>query len=160
MRAARPIISHPERQTRAQRFTTRSLKAVILLIWLYVWIPVLSTILWVMGIHLTYIYIVRAPSQTSWLLILVIMMSCNVIVSSWSIYNWLRFVGKKRRRGAALVSHEEVGKVFGVTDLATLSLLLHERRLNLYFDNAGVLVRVEALGDEEKEELLLASAGR
>jgi poly-beta-1,6-N-acetyl-D-glucosamine biosynthesis protein PgaD len=111
-----------------------------------------------MGIHLTYTYIVRAPSQTSWLLILVIMMSCNVIVSSWSIYNWVRFVGKKRRRGAAPVTHEAVGKVFGVTDPATLSMLLHERRLNLYFDNAGVLIRVEALGDEEKEELLLASA--
>jgi biofilm PGA synthesis protein PgaD len=158
MRAARPIISHPEHQTRAQRITTRSLKAIILLVWLYIWIPVLSAILWVLGIHVTYIYIVRAPSQTSWLLILVIMMSCNVIVSSWSIYNWVRFVGKKRRRGAPLVTHEEVGKVFGVTDPATLSLLIHERRLNLYFDNAGVLIRVEALGDEEKEELLLASA--
>jgi biofilm PGA synthesis protein PgaD len=157
VRAERPIVSHPERQTRAQRFTTRSLKAIALVIWLYVWIPILSAILWAMGIRVTYLYIVRAPSQTSWLLILVIMMSCNIIVSSWSIYNWVRFVGKTRRRGAPPVSHEEIGKAFGVTDPATLSLLQHERRLNLYFDNTGVLVRVEALGDEEKEELLLAS---
>jgi biofilm PGA synthesis protein PgaD len=154
MRAERPIIYHPERQSPKQRFTTQTLKAIALAIWLYIWIPLLSTILWVMGVHVTYTHLVRAPEHKSWLLILIIMMTCNVVVSSWSIYNYTRFAGKNRRRGSAPVSHETVGKSFGVSDPETLSLLLHERRLNLHFDNAGMLVHVEPLVAEDKAEQL------
>jgi poly-beta-1,6-N-acetyl-D-glucosamine biosynthesis protein PgaD len=115
---------------------------------------VLSTILWILGLRTAFIHIVRAPDETSLLLIFAIMFICNVIVSSWSSYNYLRFVGNKKRRGTDVIPHEEVGRYFGVTDPATLSLLLRERRLNLYFNDSGVLVLVDALGDVEGEEVL------
>ncbi|MFZ0747485.1 MAG: poly-beta-1,6-N-acetyl-D-glucosamine biosynthesis protein PgaD [Terracidiphilus sp.] len=157
MRAERPILSHPERQSPAQRLTSRALAGVAWATWLYLWLPVLSAILWILGLRTAYIYIVRAPNETSLLLIFAIMLICNVIVSSWSSYNYLRFVGNTMRRGTDVVPHERVGKAFGITDPATLSLLLHERRLNLHFNEVGVLVRVDALTDEDSERVVSES---
>jgi biofilm PGA synthesis protein PgaD len=145
MRAERPIISHPERQSLSQRFTTGTLTSIAWALWLYLWLPALSALLWIIGIHLTYLYIVRAPNESSLVLIFLIILGCSVIVSSWSSYNYIRFVGRTRRRGAAPVSHEAVGRLFGVSDPAMLSLLLTERRISLHFDEGGVLVRAEAL---------------
>jgi hypothetical protein len=39
-----------------------------------------------------------------------------------------------------------------VNDAATLSLLLQERRLSMYFDDAGTLIRVVAEGADKKED--------
>jgi len=106
---------------------------------------------------MTYAYIVRAPDKSSLLLIGLIVLACNVVVSSWSSYNYIRFVGKTRRRGATAVTHEAVGKFFGITDPATISLLSKERRLNLHFDAGGSLVNVEVLRSEDEEKLLVTS---
>jgi biofilm PGA synthesis protein PgaD len=154
MRAERPIVSYPERQSWKQRLTSRTIGGFAWAIWLFLWLPVLSTILWILGLRTAYIHIVRAPDERSLLLIFAIMLICNVIVSGWSSYNYLRFVGSTKRRGTDVVPHEEIGKLFGVTDPATLSLLLHERRLNLYFNDAGALVRVDALEDVGVEKVL------
>lgn len=148
MRAERPIIAHPEKQTWQQRFTSRTLSGIAWGLWLMLWMPILTTLLWIFGTRVTYIYIVRAPDETSLLLIFFIMFVCNMIVSSWTSYNYIRFVGKTRRCGADPVSHEKVGALFGVTDPETLSLLLHSRILGLNFSEAGVLVRVDAVEAE------------
>lgn len=149
MRAERPIIVRPENQSWEQRLTSRTLSSIGWGIWLILWMPVISTLLWIFGTRVTYIYIVRAPDETSLLLIFLIMFLCNMVVSGWSSYNYIRFAKKARRRGAAPVSHKEVGALFGVTDPETLSLLLRSRILGLNFNDAGVLVRVDT---EEVEE--------
>jgi biofilm PGA synthesis protein PgaD len=157
MRAERPVISHPERQSWKQRLTSRTLGGIAWAIWLFLWMPVISTILWIVGTRITYINIIRAPDERSLLLIFLIMFICNTIVSGWSSYNYIRFAKKKRRRGADTVSHEEVGKLFGVTDPATLSLLLQGRSLSLHFNEAGVLSRVDAAGAEDSHKALAES---
>jgi poly-beta-1,6-N-acetyl-D-glucosamine biosynthesis protein PgaD len=150
MRAERPIIDRPEKQSWEQRLTSRTLGGIAWGIWLTLWMPVISTLLWIFGTRVTYIYIIRAPDKTSLLLIFLIMFLCNMVVSSWSSYNYIRFAKKTRRRGVDPVSHEEVGALFGVTDPETLSLLLRSRILGLNFNDAGVLVRVDT---EEVEEM-------
>jgi poly-beta-1,6-N-acetyl-D-glucosamine biosynthesis protein PgaD len=152
MRAERPIISRPERQSWQQRITSRTLSGMAWGIWLILWMPVISTLLWIFGARVTYVHIIRAPDERSLLLIFLIMFVCNMIVSSWSSYNYIRFAKKGRRRGAPPVSHENVGKLFGVTDPETLSLLLKSRILGLSFNEAGVLVHVDAGEAPEKEK--------
>jgi poly-beta-1,6-N-acetyl-D-glucosamine biosynthesis protein PgaD len=152
MRAERPIISHPERQSWQQRITSRTLSGMAWGIWLILWMPVISTLLWVFGTRVTYIYIIRAPDETSLLLIFLIMFICNMIVSGWSSYNYIRYSKRTRRRGAGPVSHEKVGALFGITDPDTLYLLLHSRILGLNFNEAGALVRVDTEGAEQKEK--------
>jgi|HubBroStandDraft_1064217.scaffolds.fasta_scaffold33877_1 poly-beta-1,6-N-acetyl-D-glucosamine biosynthesis protein PgaD len=152
MRAERPIISRPERQSWQQRITSRTLSGMAWGIWLILWMPVISTLLWISGTRITYIYIIRAPDERSLLLIFLIMFVCNMIVSSWSSYNYIRFAKKARRRSAALVTHEQVGKLFGITDPETLSLLVNSRILGLSFNEAGVLIHVDTGGAPEKEK--------
>jgi biofilm PGA synthesis protein PgaD len=154
MRAERPIVSHPERQSLAQAFTSGSIASIAWALWIFLWLPALSAMFWMLGLHITYTSIVRAPNQSSLLILLLLVLMCNIVVSSWASYNYIRFVGKSRRRGSGAVTHEEVGKFFGVTDPETLSLFLRERRLNLCFGDAAVLVRAEAFVDEENEKPL------
>jgi len=152
MRAERPIISRPEKQSWQQRITSRTLSGMAWRIWLIIWMPAVSTLLWIFGTRVTYVHIIRAPDERSLLLIFLIMFVCNMIVSGWSSYNYIRFAKKARRRGAAVVTHEAVGKLFGVTDPETLSLLLNSRILGLSFNEAGVLVGVDAVETPEKAE--------
>jgi poly-beta-1,6-N-acetyl-D-glucosamine biosynthesis protein PgaD len=157
MRAERPIISRPERQSWQQRLTSRTLGGMAWGIWLILWMPVLSTLLWILGARVTYIHIIRAPDERSLLLIFLIMFLCNTVVSGWASYNYIRFAKKKRRRGADVVSHEKVGELFGVTDPETLSLLLHSRILGLHFTQAGVLSHVDT-GETQEEQKTLAES--
>jgi biofilm PGA synthesis protein PgaD len=154
MRAERPIISQPERQTWKQRLTSDTLTGIAWAIWLYLWLPALSAILWILGIRLTYIHIVRAADKGSLLAIFVIAALCNVIVTIWSKYNYTRFVGKMRRCGAETVSHEVVAKSFGQTHPETLLLILQERCLTIHFDDAGVPIRFDAVETEDSEMTL------
>jgi poly-beta-1,6-N-acetyl-D-glucosamine biosynthesis protein PgaD len=151
MRAERPIIVRPERQSWEQRLTSRTLSGMAWGIWLILWMPVISTLLWVFGARVTYVHIIRAPDETSLLLIFLIMFLCNMVVSSWSSYNYIRFARKARRRGAAVVSHEKVGALFGVTDPETLALLLHGRVLGLSFNESGGLIGVEDVNVDQKQ---------
>jgi len=145
MRAERPIIVHPEKQSWKQRITSGTLGGIAWGIWLLLWMPVITTVLWILGTRVTYIYIIRAPDETSLLLIFVIMFICNMIVSSWTSYNFIRFAKMTRRRGVAPVSHEKVGEVFGVTNPDTLSLLQGSRILGLSFNETGGLVGIDVV---------------
>lgn len=157
MRAERPIVSHPERQSLAQQFTSGTIASIAWAIWLSLWLPTLSAIFWMIGLHVTYKSIIRAPNKGSLLIILLLVLMCNTIVSCWASYNYIRFFGKSRRRGSGAVSHEAVGRFFGVTDPETLALLLRERRINLYFGDAGSLDRAEAFLTEDNEKPLVES---
>jgi poly-beta-1,6-N-acetyl-D-glucosamine biosynthesis protein PgaD len=157
MRAERPIVSHPERQSLTQHLTSGTLATIAWAVWLFLWLPTLSAIFWMIGLGVTYKSIVRAPNKSSLLFLLLLVLACNLVSSSWASYNYIRFFGKLRRRGSSAVSHETVGRYFGVTDTATLTLILRERRLNLYFNDAGGLVRAEAVETKDNEEALAES---
>ena len=152
MRAERPIISHPERQVWTQQLTSITLTLGAWAMWGYLWLPALAVILWIFGIHLDSIYKVRVPDLSTLLLMILIVLACDAIVRNWAGYNRRRFAGKSRRLGSNAIPHPDVGKAFGVNDAATLSLLLQERRLSMYFDDAGTLIRVVAEGADKKED--------
>ena len=158
MRAERPILSYPDRQTLAQRITSGSIASIALGLWTLLWLPVISALLWMLGVHITYRSILRAPNKSSLLIVLSLVFMCNMIVSSWASYNYIRFYGKTRRRGSGVISHEAVGTFFGVNDPETLTLLLTERRINLYFDNAAGLSHAEAFVNEDSDKTLTEHA--
>jgi poly-beta-1,6-N-acetyl-D-glucosamine biosynthesis protein PgaD len=149
MRAEAPIISHPEKQSRLQKLFSLVLTIFAWVVWAYLWLPTLAVISAVFGMPINQILVVRRPDETSLLIIFAIMLTCNVVVSVWSSYNYVRFAKKSRRRRPGSTSHEEVGKAFGIDDPATLSLLSQGRSLSLYFDDAGRLVKVD--GPKVKE---------
>jgi len=143
MRAEAPIISRPERQSRVQKVASFVMTVFAWLLWAYLWLPTLSVIAAVFGMPINQILVVRRPDEISLLIIFLIMLTCNIVVSAWSSYNYVRFAKGSRRRRPNSASHEEVGKVFGISDAATLSLLLEGRQLSLHFDDSGRLVNVD-----------------
>ncbi|MGA2649033.1 MAG: poly-beta-1,6-N-acetyl-D-glucosamine biosynthesis protein PgaD [Terracidiphilus sp.] len=143
MRAERPIISHPEKVSPVQHATSLAITFLAWSLWAYIWLPTLSVISSVFGMPINQILVVRRPDETSLLLIFLVMLACNFAVSIWSSYNYIRYAKGSRRQRSTSTSHEEVGRAFGVSDPSTLSLLLQERSLKLYFDDAGVLVNVD-----------------
>jgi biofilm PGA synthesis protein PgaD len=156
----RPIISRPERQSLGQQITSGTIASIAWAIWLAIWAPFLSVVFWLLGFHITYTSIIRAPNKSSLLFILLLVLVCNIVVSSWASYNYIRFLGKSKRRGSDPVPHKEVGRFFAVTDAATLKLLLRERRINLYFDDAGGLVRAESLKTKQARKTKPTGPGK
>jgi poly-beta-1,6-N-acetyl-D-glucosamine biosynthesis protein PgaD len=148
MRAERPIISNPEKQSRTQKIVSIVITALAWALWGYLWLPALAVISSVFGFRVDYLFVVRKPDESSLILIFLIMLVCNTIVSSWSSYNYIRFAKSSRRRRPKFVTHQEVCKTFGSNDPDTQSQLLRERRLALHFDDAGALVTVEVLGGD------------
>jgi biofilm PGA synthesis protein PgaD len=146
MRAEAPVISRPENQSKTQRFTSGTLTIIGWGIWIYLWLPVLTALAWIVGIRLTYAQLTHGPGLDTILFLIMIAILCSIVVAGWASYNYMRFGKRSRRMGAEAIGHATIAKTFGVTDPATLSRLLQERRMNLYFDNAGNLTRVEALG--------------
>jgi poly-beta-1,6-N-acetyl-D-glucosamine biosynthesis protein PgaD len=145
MRAERPIISHPEKQSHLQKILSVAITALAWATWGYIWLPTLSVISSVLGVSFNTLLVVRKPDETSLILIFIIMLACNFLISSWSSYNFIRFSKRSRRRSTEFVEHSEISAAFGVADASTQSALLCERRLALHFDDAGSLVRVEVL---------------
>jgi biofilm PGA synthesis protein PgaD len=145
MRAEVPIISRPEWQSKTQRFTSGTLTIIAWAIWIYLWLPIITACLWIAGIHLTYVELFRGPSLSSLLFMGLMALLCSIVVTGWASYNYVRFARRSRRLHAETICHQAIGKVFAVSDPAVLSSILHERRMNFYFDDAGILIHVETL---------------
>jgi biofilm PGA synthesis protein PgaD len=148
MRALSPyIISHPERQSTVQHTMFGALTLSVWVLWLYLWLPLITTILWMVGIRWAYIEVFMGSRGVSLWIILWILIATSVILGSWSSYNHFRFAGKAQRRQVQALAKSSIGKSFGINS-AVLSVLLRERRLNLYFDEAEQLIRVVAVSDD------------
>jgi biofilm PGA synthesis protein PgaD len=147
MRAQSPfIISRPERQSGPQQAIFGALTVTIWALWLYLWLPLLTAILWMVGIHWAYIQVFKGARGVSLWVILWIMLATIIIVGYWSSYNNIRYAKKTQRRSAQAVSKSVIGEKFGITR-AALSLLLRQRRLNLYFNDSEQLIHVDAVAD-------------
>ena len=148
MRAERPIISHPEKQSRLQKLLSTTITIFAWTAWGYIWLPTIAVISSVFGMRFNSFFVVRKPDESSLVLIFLIMLVCNLLVSSWSSYNYIRFAKRSRRRAAGSVEHSQIGTAFGAQDSSTQSMLLRARRMALHFDDAGSLVTVEVLGGD------------
>lgn len=137
------IISHPENQRRAQRAAFRVLTMAVWLLWCYLWLPLITAFLWMIGIHTAYLLVFRGARGIGLQGIAGIILACIALVLSWSSYNRLRYAKHTRRNRLRVVSKVEVGKVFGILDPGILFLLIKQPRLNLHFDDCGHLLLVE-----------------
>jgi biofilm PGA synthesis protein PgaD len=138
------IISHPERQSGTQHALFSTLTVSIWALWIYLWLPLITGILWIVGIRWAYIQVFKGARGVSLWVIVWILGAVIVAVSYWSIYNSVRYEGRMQRRHAKAVSKTMIGQKFGVTGDA-LYTLMHERRLNLYFNDQEELMHVDAL---------------
>jgi biofilm PGA synthesis protein PgaD len=145
MRAQSPlIISRPERQSGAQHALFGALTVSIWALWIYLWLPLITGILWTVGIRSAYTQIFKGSRGISLWVIVWILGAVIVTVAYWSGYNNIRYGGRTQRRQAKAVSKTMIGRKFGVTADA-LYTLMHGRSLNLHFNDREELMGVDAL---------------
>ena len=142
------IIYHPERQSGAQRTLFGALTFTIWLLWFYLWLPLITAVLWAVGVRTAYIQVFAGARGVGLESVGVVTLISIVLVCYWANYNRIRYAESTRRRRAETVSKAIIGEKFGVTNPATMALLLIQRRLKLYFDESGQLTGVEPMTND------------
>jgi biofilm PGA synthesis protein PgaD len=106
------IIERPDLQTSSQRYGNISITVACWMVWLYLFVPLLSLLAWVTGATLVYevlymdlgegLVISRVLSYGKGIAVL------TGIYSVWAIYNYVRWSGVERRQTPELVTTEEM----------------------------------------------------
>ncbi len=130
------ILYRPDLQPVGQRTLYSLLTVFAWVVWLYLFLPLISLAAWWFGIDLFSRYLLGPEDRRHLLTLLgyagVVVLSAVVIVA-WSVYNRRRFGGLDRRKPLPPVQDEELLTRFG-TDSPTLVALRTERRLILEFN--------------------------
>ena len=136
----RTIIDRPGLQSTRQRFLYGSVTLVFWALWIYLWLPLVALLGWILGIRIAYNEMVvrnglsLLHDRASLYAIIVGCLGGSLLV--WAYYNFIRFRGVQRRRARLPVTRAEQARHFGV-EPATLAQWTDAKRLVLRHDAAG-----------------------
>ena len=131
-----PIIDRPERQGRGRRTLFTVLTGTAWLVYFYLWLPLITLVAWVLGVHTAYgrLYLQQNAVDPFLLLALpVIALVCAVLLLVWAEYNRARFQGEDRRKAVASIDDDAVAVALGA-DAATAAALRGGRNMALALD--------------------------
>lgn len=159
MRAEGPLIFHPGGQSNMQRLTFGALTALIWAGWIYLWLPLVTTLLWIIGVRFSFMQLFMRGRGFDGKSIGLVALACFCAVVYWSSFNYLRFRRKTRRKGAPAVSRQEVGYAFNIESSEALAMLLCLRQVEFQFDPEGRIIAVRGLRVDWREPALVCGAG-
>lgn len=141
------IIERPELQTAVQKYGWGSLTLLFWVVYVYLWVPLLSVIAWGLGFHFFYEHMIVLEGYRGLLRVLgvyaVVIAALSVVFLGWARINYLRFRGVERRRMPALASAADLAGFFGV-EAGDIPAWQQARRLTVHFDADGHIAAVEA----------------
>lgn len=143
-----PIIDIPSLQSLKQRFGYSVLTFLFWVLWIYLWLPLVSLFAWWVGVDLFYQeMIVKGGSQA--VVQMVVWFSLVVLLSGvtflgWAAYNLFRFRNKNRRKAIEAVKMADMAKVFNVS-VKQLSKYHHTKCLVIHHDKHG---KIEHIGQQ------------
>lgn len=137
------IIERPDMQTRLQKFGRISLAIFMWSLWLYLWLPLATIGLWLLGINITYTEAVTAKNAEEMFYSIAnfaaIILGIVTIQYTWSLYNYLRFRNKTRRTSTQALENSELAKSAAM-DEAYLWCIQRQRQVEIQHDDAGNIV--------------------
>lgn len=140
------IIDRPELQARRHRWIYSTLTLIAWVVWMYLWLPVVTFIAWYFGVR-TFLREVVIPSPghlfglaMTYLAIIAVM---GVILILWSRYNLGRFGGKDRRKEPADLADADLQKWFDIS-ASQLMNFRTQRTLVVEHGEVGEVVEVKA----------------
>ncbi len=140
------IINNPSLQTLRERFSASFITFVFWAVWIYLWLPLLSLLAWLVGINLFYQRMIVESGLkpffelAGWYILTVLLIAMAVM--GWAGYNRFRYGGRKeRRRGVHVVEHGDIARQFGV-DADKLRVWQREKRLAIHHDEIGEIVQI------------------
>lgn len=145
--ADRQVIYLPHRQHRAKRTFYGVMTLVAWVVYAYLWLPLLTLVLWVVGVRLSYIELyLRDQRLDAGLLVTLplLLLACATLLIGWAEYNRLRFRGHERRLAQIDVENIEVALALSAPP-ALGAALLDAQRAVLTMDPEGrpLAIRME-----------------
>jgi biofilm PGA synthesis protein PgaD len=140
-----PLIERPDLQTRGQRTLYGSLTIAFWAFWIYLWVPLLALLAWLLGIEQAYQYMVQLGGYRQVLQVLegyslvILLLGGSLLL--WAGYNIYRFRGVEKRSARPGVTHTDIA---GDIDHDPLSVKRWHgtQRLVVSHDEAGRLIDV------------------
>lgn len=134
------LIYLPQRQGRATRTLYGIATALAWAFYAYLWLPLTTLALWLMGIRSTYfeVYLLDEPLDPPAMLghLPLIALGCAVLLIGWAEYNRRRFQGKERRLVQADVELDAVAEAMRATPALGIALF-DAKRATLRMDHSG-----------------------
>ncbi len=135
-----PQIQAPELLSAPERRRDTLVTALMWVVYLYLWVPLVSLFAWLLGFEFAYDVMIRSGGARGLDKVLITYgISITLILATvavWSIGNRLRYGRLSRRRSASEVKLEPMAEYFGV-DLATGARLRSLKMASISFDSDG-----------------------
>lgn len=144
LRATAPVISNPTNVPVVRRTFWGAVTAVFWVAYLYLWLPLLTLLLWFLGVKKSYAELyLRDNSIEPFVLVGLPIMAliAMVMLVSWAEYNRHRFSGPDRRHGMDDIPLAEVAKRMGAS-MAVADSLQIAKAVYLHMDGQAQPVRI------------------
>src|SRR6056300_934320 len=108
------IINRPSLQSSQQRIIYPILTFLFWLLWIYIWLPLVSLIAWGFGVQLYYDEMIlnhglEALMNMAGIYAMVVLLIGTMLIS-WAVYNLKRFRNKERRSAIEKLSNEKLAE--------------------------------------------------
>jgi len=153
----RIVINRPELQSPLQRATTRGITLVFWVIWIYLWLPLISLVAWWVGIQLFREHMLdnngyQALFNDMHQYALTIAFIAVVLIG-WARYNLLRFRDKNNRKASMHVDPAIQAEYFKI-EAQQLCQWQTAKHLVIHHNNQGDITDVEtAIQSQVPEDL-------
>lgn len=139
------IISSGEARTAAQRRTDHALGAIGMFIWSWLWLPVLTLLVWLFFNFKLVAPVLNNETLGSETVLKPVIagLVLTLVLLLWAAYNALRFAGSTRRRHVQRVPTAEISTAMTLSRSA-LKQCWECKRLVVHYDDEGRLTAVEA----------------
>jgi biofilm PGA synthesis protein PgaD len=136
------IIERPELQTMTQRYGWKSVTFFFWMLYIYLWIPLITLLVWFVGVKLFHINMIELNGYASLVeklgLYSAIIIMISIILIGWAEVNRMRFKNKFRRLDNDELSVAEVAKKYNL-DVAHLVLIRQKKSIKIdFFDKGGI----------------------
>jgi biofilm PGA synthesis protein PgaD len=128
-----------------QRLVFGALTLAFWMLWVYLWLPVISLIAWYLGGSTVYREMVEQSGYEAvaellaWYGAIVGALAGTLVL--WALYNWTRFRSKERRRALPALTTQETAHHFGVSELK-LAAWQQAKRALVHRNERGEIVAV------------------
>jgi biofilm PGA synthesis protein PgaD len=151
----RIIINLPELQSPLQRVTTRGITLVFWVVWIYLWLPLISLVAWWVGIQLFREHMLdnngyQALFSDMHQYALTIAFIAIVLIG-WARYNLLRFRDKGNRKASKHVDLADQAQQFKI-EPQHLRQWQIAKRLVIHHDERGDITDIETATQTEAPE--------
>ena len=142
------IIERPELQSNAQRYGWSSITFIFWLIYIYLWLPLITLVAWWLGAKLFDLHIIQLHGYTGLVdklgLYAAIIFIISAVLIGWAKIEHLRFKDKPRRKGSSAVTVREVAKKYNLQESQLIQLRL-EKSVVIHFSDEGAISRIAAI---------------